>query len=53
MYHEEKIIDGILCWRGTPDGEWMQYSKQELTTKVAAYKDLIVGMSFKLAEVKE
>lgn len=33
MYHEEKIIDGVLCWRGTPDGEWQQYSKVELTSK--------------------
>lgn len=23
MYYEEKIIDGILYWRGTPDGEWI------------------------------
>lgn len=22
MYYEEKFIDGIWYWRGTPDGEW-------------------------------
>jgi hypothetical protein len=22
MYHEEKIIDGQLCFRVTPDGKW-------------------------------
>jgi len=22
MYYEEKFIDGILWWRGTPDGKW-------------------------------
>lgn len=32
MYHEEKVIDGVLCWRGTPDGEWTQYTLQALTS---------------------
>jgi len=31
MYHEEKIIDGVLCWRGTPDGEWTQKTAKQLT----------------------
>ena len=31
MYHEEKVIDGVLCWRGTPDGEWQQYTLEQLT----------------------
>ena len=22
MYHDEAIIDGNLCWRDRPDGEW-------------------------------
>lgn len=24
MYHEQKIINGILHWRGTPNGEWIK-----------------------------
>lgn len=24
MYYEEKVIDGKLMWRGTPDGEWRE-----------------------------
>jgi len=31
MYHEEKVINGVLCWRGTPDGEWQQYTAEALT----------------------
>lgn len=31
MYHEEKVINGVLCWRGTPDGEWTQYTSEALT----------------------
>jgi len=32
MYYEEKVIDGILCHRGTPNGEWIPYTLQDLTT---------------------
>jgi hypothetical protein len=24
MYHEERIINGKLHWRGTPTGEWIE-----------------------------
>ena len=36
MYHEERVIDGILCWRGTPDGEWIQFTPKALTEIIAA-----------------
>lgn len=28
MYYEEKLIDGVLHWRGTPDGEWQTMSQE-------------------------
>lgn len=31
MYYEEMIIDGVLCWRSTPDGEWSKKTPQQLT----------------------
>jgi len=31
MYYEEKIVDGILCYRGTPDGEWIPFTLEELS----------------------
>lgn len=31
MFHEEEIIDGVLCYRTTPRGQWEQYSKFELS----------------------
>jgi hypothetical protein len=34
MYHDEKIINGILYWRGTPNGEWTQYTLTQLTAKI-------------------
>jgi hypothetical protein len=36
MYHEEKVINGVLCWRGTPDGEWKQYTAEALTIALTA-----------------
>ena len=31
MYYEEKVIDGVLCWRGSPDGEWSRKTTEQLT----------------------
>lgn len=36
MYHEEQVINGVLCWRGTPDGEWTQYTIEALTIALTA-----------------
>lgn len=36
MYHEEQVIDGVLCHRGTPDGEWKPYTPRALTIALTA-----------------
>jgi len=36
MYYEEKLIDGVMCWRGVPDGEWTPYTLKELSARYAA-----------------
>ena len=36
MYYEEKVIDGILCWRNSPNGEWNQFTLEALTTAYRA-----------------
>jgi hypothetical protein len=36
MYHEEKVINGVLCWRGSPDGEWTPYTAEGLTVALTA-----------------
>ena len=33
MYKEEKIINGVLCYRTDPNGEWREYTIEELTAK--------------------
>jgi len=34
MYYEEKIINGKLCWRNDPDGEWIEFTAEQLTAKL-------------------
>ena len=55
MYYEEEIIDGVLMWRGSPDGEWEpvkgvaeQYLAQkeviaELEREAALARDMVVN----------
>lgn len=41
MYKQEKIIDGVLHYKNTPDGEWKEYSKEQLTERVIKYKNAL------------
>ena len=34
MYYAEKIIDGVLCYKHSPRGNWIQMSQAQLTRKV-------------------
>lgn len=34
MYYEEKIIDGVLCFRTTPKGEFKPMSSNKLTDRL-------------------
>lgn len=38
MYYEESVINGVLHFRGTPDGEWIECGKESLTEKYMAAK---------------
>jgi hypothetical protein len=40
MYYEEKIIEGVLCWRSTPKGMWTEFSAEQLTKKLQEERDL-------------
>ena len=31
MYYEEKVINGVLHWRGTPEGQWIAKTAEQLT----------------------
>lgn len=34
MFYEEEVINGALCWRGTPNGTWKQFDLMQLTDRI-------------------
>ncbi len=34
MYHEEKMINGQLHWRSTPNGKWAPYTNNQLSERM-------------------
>ena len=41
MYYEEQMVNGILCRRSTPNGEWVPLTLQELSERVVKAHKLI------------
>ena len=38
MYYEERVIDGVLCCRSAPDGQWRALSAEQLTRRLMQAK---------------
>ncbi len=36
MYYAEDIINGKLCWKSHPRGEWIEFTQEQLTKKIIA-----------------
>lgn len=36
-YHEDKVVNGVLCY--LQDGEWIEYTKRELTDMFLCEQD--------------
>jgi len=53
MYYEEKLIDGILHWRGTPDGEWQIIPAEKLGERVIAAEAFRAAVAAALAELRQ
>lgn len=60
MYYEEKMIDGKLCWRGMPNGEWLLCAYSTLTERLidmqAKYDELhknYTTLAFRLTEEEQ
>ena len=45
MYYEEKIINGVLMCRTTPDGEWRQASIEKMGQRIIEMKAEIESLS--------
>lgn len=41
MYYDEEVINGILCHRGTPNGEWIPFTPEQLTQKYIQAKERV------------
>jgi hypothetical protein len=40
MYYKEEVINGVLCWKGTPGGEWIPFTPEQLTKRLMVVSDL-------------
>ena len=52
MYYEEKIINGVLCCRTTPDGIWQPFTLEELSTRLEAKEKECEKLKSLLGEVR-
>lgn len=50
MYHEEKMIDGVLYWRGMPDGEFVSYGIKALSAKILELQEEVTQLEYELIE---
>jgi len=37
MYYQEKVIDGVLCYKTKPDGDWKMCTLRELTKRLMEF----------------
>lgn len=51
MYYEEEVINGILHYRTTPEGEWTEHSKKGLTDLIVRLRDEHTRMSVELVKL--
>jgi hypothetical protein len=53
MYHTEKEIDGVLHWKGTPNGKWKPYTPEQLTKMLLKEREYSIKKSTQLEELQE
>jgi hypothetical protein len=34
MYYEEKVVEGILCWRNDKEGSWIPFAPHAMTARI-------------------
>ena len=52
MDYEEKIIDGVICFRISKTDEWRQLPKKELTERIVVRERTIDDLSARMAELQ-
>ena len=48
MYHEEKVIEGRLCWCSVPGCDWTAYTPESLTVALTAERARVKDLEDKL-----
>jgi len=51
MYYEEKIINGILHNRSSPQGEWVKCTLQRASAYIMELHEMIADLQQRLKEV--
>ena len=44
MYYEEKMINGVLMCRTTPDGDWRQCSIEKMGERILELQNTIIDL---------
>ena len=47
MYYAEEIINGVLCFKFTPEGDWIEFSKESLTRVIINLRKSIEILNLK------
>ncbi len=51
MYKREEIINGILCHKSSPDGDWEPYTIEQLSNLVVSQDKELTDMQAKYNEL--
>lgn len=52
MYHKEEIIDGILCYKSSPNDDWHPYTLEALTDKIVSCRKERDAIAEELENIK-
>ncbi len=54
MYHEEKVINGVLHYRSKPRGEFIAYTAEQLTNQISDLKSkLSFNQTLVLSQIRK
>ena len=39
MFYREEVINGVLCYKVKPTGRWIEFTSEELTSKLEVLEE--------------